>query len=445
MSFVIPIPQPAREIIGTLTEHGFDAYIVGGCVRDSLLKKEPKDWDITTSAKPEQVKALFRRTVDTGLKHGTVTVMIGKEGYEVTTYRIDGEYKDHRRPEKVEFTTDLREDLRRRDFTINAMAYHPDKGVIDCFSGLADLEKGVIRCVGSPYERFEEDALRMLRAVRFAAQLNFTIEEQTKAAIKKKAETLKDISAERIQVELTKLITSSYPELLFTAYELGITKVVLPEFDTCMSCPQHNPHHCYNVGVHLVKSMQAIENTPVYRWTMLLHDIAKPLCLSTDEEGVDHFYTHCNKGEEMAVEILRRLKFDNDTIKRVSRLVKHHDYECPLTEKSIRKMAFKIGPDLFLDLLKVQEADTLAKAAWVIESALKEIEEKRRLFLEVEKKEQCLSLKELKMTGKDLIAMGIKPGKEMGVILNELLLEVLETPEKNNYEYLSSQVKRRTM
>ena len=272
----ISIPKHASDIIKTLSAHGYEAYVVGGCVRDSILGKEPADWDITTSALPEQVKALFPRTIDTGLKHGTVTIMMDKVGYEVTTYRIDGTYEDHRRPNEVTFTSDLKEDLMRRDFTINAMAYNEEQGLVDLFGGIQDLTDRIIRCVGNPAERFDEDALRMLRAVRFAGQLNFKIEENTKAAIEAQHTFLKDVSAERIQTELMKLLVSGHPEMIRTAYETGLTSVFLPEFDRMMETPQNNPHHIYSVGDHTVHAVETIASNPVLRLTMLLHDIAKP-------------------------------------------------------------------------------------------------------------------------------------------------------------------------
>ena len=316
----INIPENANRIIHTLQSAGYEAYIVGGCVRDAILGKEPDDWDITTSANPDQVKALFRRTIDTGIAHGTVTVMFGKEGYEVTTYRIDGKYEDHRRPTTVTFTRSLLEDMKRRDFTINAMAYNDEEGLIDHFEGMKDLERHLIRCVGDPAERFDEDALRILRAVRFAAQLDFSIEEKTREAIVRQAQYLKDISAERIQVELTKLLLSEHPEELRTAYELGVTEVVLPEFDRMMETEQNNKHHMYSVGEHTLLVVEGVSSTKVLRWAALLHDVAKPLTKTTDENG-DHFYGHNEKGVEVARDVLRRLKFDNATIDRVKSLV----------------------------------------------------------------------------------------------------------------------------
>ncbi|MBQ8596767.1 MAG: CCA tRNA nucleotidyltransferase, partial [Lachnospiraceae bacterium] len=258
-SFVITLPEKVKFIIDTIMDAGYEAYAVGGCIRDSILGRIPDDWDITTSATPDQVKELFKRTVDTGIQHGTVTVMLDKEGFEVTTYRIDGEYEDSRHPKEVTFTANLVEDLKRRDFTINAMAYNDKAGLVDVFEGIQDIERKMIRCVGCPKERFTEDALRMMRAVRFSAQLGYEIEENTAVAIKELAGNLVNISAERIQVELVKLVTSPHPENLRIAYETGITKVILPEFDVCMETVQNNPHHCYTVGEHTLKSMQSIQ------------------------------------------------------------------------------------------------------------------------------------------------------------------------------------------
>ena len=248
----INIPQKAAQILRTLNAAGYEAYVVGGCVRDSILNRVPGDWDITTSALPEQVYELFHRTVDTGIQHGTVTVMMDKEGFEVTTYRVDGEYHDGRHPDAVTFTRSLEEDLKRRDFTINAMAYHPEHGLVDLFGGMEDIDQKIIRCVGNPVERFTEDALRMLRAVRFSAQLGFTVEENTKAALARMAGNLEHVSAERIQTELVKLLVSDHPDYLRTAWETGLTREFLPEFDACMETKQNTPHHCYTVGEHIL-------------------------------------------------------------------------------------------------------------------------------------------------------------------------------------------------
>lgn len=438
---MIDAPISVMKIIETLEQAGFEAYAVGGCVRDSLLGRNPSDWDITTSARPEQVKALFSHTIDTGIRHGTVTVMLEHVGYEVTTYRIDGEYEDSRHPKEVIFTPLLTEDLKRRDFTINAMAWNPRAGIIDEFGGMEDLDEGIIRCVGSPEERFSEDALRMMRAVRFSAQLGYEIEPATKAAIRKLAPNLTHVSAERIQVELVKLVESMHPDYLRVAYETGITRVVLPEFDLCMETEQHNPHHCYTVGEHMLHSMLAVSSNRYLRLAMLLHDIAKPEKKKTDEQGIDHFHGHQEASEEMAKVILRRLKFDNETIRIVSRLIGFHDYRFPAERRSVRRAVWKVGEDLFPMLLQVKEADTMAQSLYERKEKLEWIAKVEKLYREILKDRECLSLKDLAVTGRDLIRAGCAPGPELGRILNEMLQDVLEHPEHNNKEYLLQSIR----
>lgn len=430
------IPEKAEIILHTLEEAGYEAYVVGGCVRDSILGRSPDDWDITTSAKPEEVKALFRRTVDTGLVHGTVTVMLDKEGFEVTTYRVDGEYEDGRHPKEVSFTASLEEDLKRRDFTMNAMAYNPKRGLVDLFGGVQDMEKQIVRCVGNPVERFTEDALRILRAVRFSAQLGFSIEGETLKAISVLAPNLKYVSAERIQVELLKLLVSPHPDYLRTAYEAGITKEILPEFDRCMETEQNTPHHCYTVGEHTLQSLLNIRADKVLRLTMLLHDIGKPDVKRTDENGRDHFKTHGPEGEKMAVSILRRLKMDNDTIRKVRSLIKWHDYRPEGKAVSVRKAISLIGEELFPLYLEVQRADILAQSTYRREEKLARLSAVSALYEEIMEKGQCISLKTMALTGRDLIDAGYAPGKELGEILGRLLAHVLENPEDNKKEIL---------
>lgn len=432
----IDVPANVEFIIKTLIENGYDAYAVGGCVRDALLLREPGDWDITTSANPMEVKGLFKRTIDTGIKHGTVTVMIDKEGYEVTTYRIDGEYEDNRHPKEVEFTKNLVEDLKRRDFTINAMAYNSFRGLVDEFDGIGDIQRKCIRCVGNPLDRFEEDALRILRAVRFSAQLGFDIAPETKNAIRLKVNNLKNISSERIRVELEKLLTSKEPERIMLAYETGITKVVLPEFDEMFVTEQNNPYHIYNVGFHTLKAVQSIRNIPVLRLTMLLHDIGKPWTKTTDANHIDHFYRHVEVSEKMAKEILKRLKYDNFTIDVVTRLVRWHDWEFGLTPSGMRKAVNRIGEDIIELLFEVKEADIKAKNPERSKEKYEQLEKAKDLYREILEKKDCVSLKSLVVNGKDLMEVGIKPGKHMGEILDQLLQKVLEEPELNTKEKL---------
>lgn len=437
----LKMPASVDIIIDSLQANGYEAYAVGGCVRDSILGRDPDDWDITTSATPWEVKAVFGRTVDTGLQHGTVTVLLGNHAHEVTTYRIDGDYEDGRHPKDVTFTASLEEDLKRRDFTINAMAYNDKSGLIDLYGGVDDIQRGCIRCVGNPEERFGEDALRILRALRFSAQLGFGIEQDTYDAICKLAQTLEKISAERIAAELTKLLLSERPEYIQHLYETGITKIILPEFDPMIETPQNNPHHCYTVGRHTLESLKYIPADKVLRFTMLLHDIGKPNCRTTDEDGIDHFKGHAVEGMEMARDILRRLKFDNDTIYQVTNLIKWHDCRMAPEMKTVRKVLNKIGPDLFEKLLLIQYADTMAQSGYCRKEKLQRIKEVESCFHQIIEENQCISLKSLEITGQDLIALGMRPGPGIGEVLNQALEQVLEDPERNRQDYLLEYVK----
>lgn len=432
----LKLPPKVIYIIDILERYGFEAYAVGGCIRDSVLAREPGDWDITTSATPMEVKKLFKRTVDTGIEHGTVTVLLEQEGFEVTTYRVDGKYEDSRHPSAVTFTASLEEDLKRRDFTVNAMAYNDRTGLVDLYGGMHDLQRKVIRCVGEPRERFHEDALRMLRAVRFAAQLGFAIDNDTAMAIRELAPTLARISAERIQTEIVKLLTSNYPGLWEAVYNLSITQVIMPEFDVCMLTPQKTPHHCYSVGEHTIHAMEYVPADKVLRLTMLLHDIGKPGSKTTDEKGRDHFYGHAKVSEEMARGILKRLRFDNETIYKVSRLIRYHDTRPGFLPKQVRKLLYHLGEELFPAYLEVQRADTLAQSGYLRKEKMERIDGVETIYREILAKKECFSLKDLAVTGKDLIAIGIAPGREIGEILNEALELVISEPVCNTRAYL---------
>lgn len=435
---IIQLPEKVKQILNQITEAGYEAYAVGGCIRDTILGRAPEDWDITTSATPQQVKELFRRTIDTGIAHGTVTVMLDKEGFEVTTYRIDGEYEDNRHPREVIFTPNLQEDLRRRDFTMNAMAYNEEAGLVDLFGGLKDIQNRKIRCVGDPEERFQEDALRMMRAIRFSAQLGYEIEEHTKESIQKLSPSLNHISAERIQTELVKLVTSQHPDYLKLAYEIGVTAVILPEFDLAMETPQRHPHHFCSVGEHTLYSMKQIEPDKNLRLAMLLHDIAKPLTISVDEDGTMHFHGHAQVGADLSVKILRRLRFDNDTIDTVSKLVLYHDYGigANLNHRMMRRAMHKIGTELFPMMFRVKRADILAQSDYCREEKLQHLKQMEQLYQDICEQKECVSLKMLAVNGQDLIEHGMKQGRELGETLNKLLDLVLEHPEHNNREYL---------
>ncbi len=467
MGKIIQIPKNAEKIIHILEQNGFEGYVVGGCVRDMVLGREPGDWDITTSAKPEQVKALFGRTIDTGIQHGTVTVMMGKEGYEITTYRTDGEYIDHRHPSEVQFTPNLTEDLRRRDFTINAMAYNPKTGIIDKFGGLADIEKKSIRCVGIPKERFGEDALRMLRGIRFAGQLQFEIQQDTLAAIRENASTLVNVSAERIRTELTKLLISPGADRILLAVSTELTKYFLPELDNMLATPQNNPHHYFDVGHHSVEAVRQInllweakEGTDTgfhgereewahvaLAYAALLHDIAKPDCRTTDREGIDHFYSHNQLGAEKAGKILRRLKFDNDTVSMVKRIILSHDSRhenCLIDGKysekgksAMRRLMNRIGADAMPLLFMLQRADLLAQSDYKREEKLAKLSAAERCCQEIRDASEAVTIKDLAIGGREIMALGVAPGPAVGEVLRSLLELVLDDPEKNTVETLT--------
>ena len=437
----INLPEKVLMIINNLQFHGYEAYAVGGCVRDSILARHPEDWDITTSARPEEIKKIFRRTVDTGIEHGTVTVLLGKDSYEVTTYRVDGVYEDGRHPKEVHFTNRLEEDLKRRDFTINAMAYNDEVRLVDVFGGMQDLNRHLIRCVGDPRERFSEDALRILRAVRFSAQLDFPIEPETAEAVREMAQNLKNISAERIQAELVKLLVSPNPERIRDAYELGITKVILPEWDAMEGVAQNTPHHEYDVAEHTVRALKNVKGDKILRLTMLFHDMGKAQARTTDEDGRDHFKGHALISEKIAGKVMRRLKFDNDTIRKVTRLVCYHDYRMEATPKNVRRAMNRIGVELFPYYLAVRLADVKAQSPYRRREKLENIVAVRELYRKALLEDQCVTLRQLAVTGRDLMALGMKPGRELGSMLSELLEYVIDDPKRNRKEILCGYVK----
>ncbi len=432
----IILPDKIKTIINKLNENGYEAYAVGGCIRDSLMGRPPHDWDVTTSARPEEVKKIFKRTIDTGIQHGTVTVLIDNEAFEITTYRVDGIYEDCRHPSNVDFASSLAEDLKRRDFTINAIAYNDKNGIVDLFDGLGDMEKRKIRCVGNPHERFAEDALRIMRAVRFSAQLGFDIEENTGLAIKDFAENLRLVSAERIASELIKMITSPEPERIRDAFELGITEVILPEFDIMMHTEQNTRHHVYSVGEHTIKTMMNIPKERILRLTMLFHDMGKPVVKTTDECGKDHFKKHALESERIAVDIMRRLKLDNETIRKVSLLVRWHDWHLIPDEENVRRLVHVLGHDLMPDFLCVQYADLAGQSDYYYEEKKQRIDNTEKIYARILKRGDCTTVKELKISGNDLLDMGMKKGPAVGEILNAALDDVLENHEHNDREYL---------
>ncbi len=432
----ILLPEKVSRILSVLSGAGYEAYAVGGCVRDAILGREPEDWDITTNARPEEVKGLFRRTVDTGIAHGTVTVMLGSDGFEVTTYRQDGDYSDHRHPDAVVFTASLEEDLKRRDFTINAMAYRPETGLVDLFGGREDLEKRIIRCVGDPRERFDEDALRIMRALRFSAQLGFAIAPETREAIREFAPRLQLISRERIRVELVKLLVSPHPDRLLDLAECGITAEIFPLWDTMLATEQNSAFHLYSVGIHTLKVVENVPAEPVLRLAALLHDCGKPACKTTDMGSRNHFHGHAELGATIAEEFLKELRFDNKTINDVVKLVKVHDDRFPPKRKNVRREMNRVGTELFPSFLKLVLADTLAKSNYALEETMHNYTLVCRLYEEITAAGDPITLKDLAVKGSDLIAAGMKPGPEMGEVLSRMLDDVLENPEHNQKEYL---------
>ena len=430
------IPDEVLYILNTINQKGFEAFLVGGCVRDTLLKRIPKDWDITTNATPEKVKAFFDKTIDTGIKHGTVSVLLNNQPFEITTYRVDGHYLDSRRPSSVSFTSSLKEDLGRRDFTINALAYHPSKGLIDFFNGKNDIDKGVIRAVGNACDRFSEDALRMLRAVRFSAQLDFNIDPETLEAIKIKGQLIQRISMERIRDELTKILTSDNPLKFVLLKDTSLLGYILPEFDICFDTPQNTPYHIYNVAVHSLNSAAYIECNRILRWTMLLHDIGKPKTRTTDKNGTDHFYFHQRLSKNISESVLKRLKFDNRSANYILRLVEFHDNNPGDSHESVRKALSIIGSDIFPDLLKVKEADLRAQNPDFFNAGYEKLQRLKSIYLDIMEKQQCISLDSLAVNGNDLINLGFVPGKEIGLLLQRLLDEVIERPELNTKDRL---------
>ena len=389
----LELPSKVSRILMVLQSHGYEAFAVGGCVRDAVLGRRPDDWDITTSARPQEVKELFSHTVDTGLAHGTVTVMLGRDGYEVTTYRIDGEYEDCRHPSEVVFSSNLEEDLRRRDFTINAMAYNREQGLVDIFGGMEDLQRKQIRCVGEARERFLEDALRILRAVRFSAQLGFSVETATKEALRELAGNLRFVSAERIQTELVKLLLSPHPDFIMMLFELNIDRVILPEIRA-----QEEAWEC-------------------------LEEIAHSLCLVPADRFLRLALFLRPLGERQAYQVLRRLKFDNHTTKIVRRLVRWYACEIKAEPAAVRQAAAGIGGGLFPMVLKLQET-------------YRDVSKVQEIWNEIVREQQCISLKSLQISGNDLIALGMKPGQAVGEMLDALFQDVLENPRHNTKEYL---------
>lgn len=432
------LPDNISKALMLLSQKGHEAFCIGGCVRDSIMGIEPNDYDITTSADPNEILDCFSayKCLTVGIRHGTVTVMIDDDPLEITTFRIDGEYIDSRHPESVTFTKDLYEDTARRDFTVNAIAYSPAKGYIDQHNGIKDIEDKIIRCVGDPVKRFTEDALRILRALRFASVLGFDIETDTCKAIHEKKHLLKDIAKERIFTEFTKLICGTDAKRILLEFH-DVIEIFIPEIAPMVGFEQNNPHHCYDVYIHTLTALEAVRKDPVLRWTMLLHDIGKPHCYTEDERG-GHFYGHYKISAQTASKVLKDLRASKNFTDTVTTLVYKHDALIPMTEKSVKKLLMRLGADNTMLLFEVNRADAMGQAKHQIRERIERsylLEKKAKEILEAK---ECFSLKNMNIKGNDLTALGIPKGKQIGIILNTLLEEITEDTLENEGEILKN-------
>ena len=426
----------AEFAIGRLQEHGFEAYAVGGCVRDSLLGRRPNDWDLTTNALPQDTVSCFfdHRIIETGMKHGTVAVLHEGELLEITTYRLDGDYEDNRHPTSVTFSKDLRDDLSRRDFTVNAMAYHPTKGLVDCFGGQEDLQNKVIRCVGDPQTRFEEDGLRILRAIRFASVLGFSLEEKTADAVHQCKHLLKNIASERIREEFCKLICGSRAVPILREFA-DVIAVFLPELAPSFGFDQKSKYHCYDVWEHTLSALEENQSgNLIVRLGILFHDVGKPDCFTEDEKG-GHFPGHAERSVELSDRALKRLRFDNATRELLLKLIKYHDVPLIPEEKHVKRAILRFGEAGLTSLLEIQRCDRLAHHPDYVDLPQyhKQIPQIVQKIIE---ENACLSLKSLAVKGDDLIALGYKPGKEIGEQLQTLLDAVIDGALPNDKDTL---------
>lgn len=433
----ISIPVHALKALALLENSGFEAWCVGGCVRDSLLGLAPADWDVTTSALPREVQECFSSfpTIDTGLKHGTVTVLLDGKPLEITTYRSDGDYKDHRRPENVAFSRNLEDDLSRRDFTINAMAYHPARGLVDKFGGLSDLAGKKLRCVGEPDRRFSEDALRVLRCLRFSSTLGFSVEGSTARAMERQKGLLSYVSRERVREELTKLLLGKNAGKVLREHS-AVFFAALPELSPMAGCAQENPYHCYDVWNHTLKAVETVPEDTVPRWAALLHDCGKPAVKTFGADGTAHFYGHIEKSLSLAEEILNGLRFSNCEREAVLTLIKYHGEVYPISEKRLKKLLGKLGETAVFQLFQLSRADLAAQSPQLYEERLARIRESEIQAKEILSREECLTLRDLAVNGGDLLALGVPQGPELGKLLSSLLEEVLGGTLSNQREPL---------
>ena len=447
MQYKINIPDGANLLIHTLQDNGYSAYVVGGCVRDSILGREPHDWDICTSATPEQMIEVFKdkRVIETGLQHGTITVVVDKIPYEITTYRIDGDYSDSRRPDSVTFTDSLIEDLRRRDFTINAMAYNDTQGLVDPFGGIGDIKYEKIQCVGSAKERFNEDALRILRAIRFASQLEFSITPGTDWEIHQLYKNLENISIERINSEFCKIVNSDDFCVELLLYK-DVFSLFIPELKDMIDFPQNNPWHIYNVFEHTVHAVAECESKDlITRLAVFFHDFGKPHSYQDDMCGVRHFKGHAKVSAIMTDEIMKRLRFDNNTRNKVVELISYHDSTFQVGKKYVKKWLNKVGEEQLKRLLDLKEADNKAQNLERSKDRINELQEIKVLVDEVLQEQECFSLKDLAVNGTDVMEAGVKQGKQVGEILNSLLDMVINGEIENNQDKLLNYIKEREL
>ena len=434
------IPNYVQNALSALESVGYEAWCVGGCVRDSLMGRVPEDWDVTTSALPEETMAVFgSHAFPTGLQHGTVTVRQNHQAIEITTYRVDGAYHDHRRPDSVTFTRSLEEDLLRRDFTVNAMALSLRGELRDPFGGQADIEAGILRCVGDPDQRFGEDALRILRGLRFASVLGFEIAPVTSDSIHRNRELLREIAAERIQVELLKLLCGKNAAEILREYP-DVIGVFWPEVLPMVGHDQKNYHHCYDVWEHSLHAMMAVPAEPILRCAALLHDVGKPKCFTLDDAGVGHFYGHAAVSEELTDQMLRRLKYSNEFRETVVRLVEWHDRDIPRNDKSIRKALRILGETDLRRLIAVKRADNLAQAP-EFHDRQAEIDKAEAILERLLEEDACFSLKQMEVNGHDLMTLGLT-GPAIGKTLNLLLEKIVNGELPNEKEVLMEQARK---
>lgn len=435
------IPASALNVIERLEHAGFEAWLVGGCVRDLVLGRNPEDWDVATSALPEAVSTIFPVCIPTGIRHGTVTAIVDGCAHEITTFRTESGYSDFRRPDRVVFVSDLHSDLARRDFTINAMAWHPRRGLEDPFSGLIDLEQRCVRAVGDPHMRFSEDALRMLRAVRFSAQLDFDLLDETMDAIRALCPNIAHVSPERIRSELDKWVMAQGTRRWPLLRESGLMAAILPELDRCFTVEQQSPWHDENVGDHTLRAVSLAPPVRIVRWTLLLHDLGKCETRMTDETGTHHFWGHAGRSEALAKDVMGRLRWDSRTIAQVLTLIRHHDREVPPHDKAVRRAVQAIGIDLFPYWLEVRRGDCKAQNPAKSGAVLESIEAVGVLFGKIINEKHCLNIKELAVSGEDILEMGVLQGPEVGKILKTLLNWVLEDPTRNRTDLLMAKAR----